>query len=350
MRSMKWLAIAALAIAAGLGAGCGDNNGNADAPPGSDGGDDAPGPDARVTFDNLSETGLCLDPSCDQIAPDVHAYSPQFELYSDGATKRRWFQLPPGTQIDTADMDFWEFPIGTKIWKEFSRDGTRVETRLIQKIGPLSDDWFYAPYIWNAAQDSAVATPTGMEDANGTPHDVPSRAECKQCHDRVTGSVLGFSAIQLDHDAPDGEVALDELIGMDLLTTLPVGATPDFSVPGTATERATLGYMHTNCGHCHNPTSDVFRDITDIDLRLVVGPTLETAAATPIYTTSIGVTAVPPVNGATLRVDPGSLANSVLYQRFITANVSQHMPRIGTEITDPDGQLLIETWIGELAE
>ena len=60
-------------------------------------------------------------------------------------------------------MDHWEFPVGTKLWKEFTRDDgmgheVRVETRLIMRIG--ADDteasWFYMPYAWNATNDDTV--------------------------------------------------------------------------------------------------------------------------------------------------------------------------------------------------
>lgn len=333
-----------------LAGACGDSTATFDAPgPVVDGAVDGPPLfDARITFDTLQETGLCDDPGCDTISAGVLAYTPTSQLWSDTAAKRRWIKLPAGTQIDTTDMDYWQFPIGTKLWKEFTRDGVRVETRLIQKIGPLSDDWFYTPYIWNAAGDLATSTPMGMDDAVGTPHDVPSRAECKQCHDRLDGSVLGFSAIQLSHAPALGEVALDDLVGMGLLTTIPVGPAPDyFQVPGTAAERDVLGYMNANCGHCHNPTSDVFESITDIDLRLRVG-LLTSVDVTPAWVSTINQTASPPVNGALLVVHPQDLADSVLYQRFITTNPGQHMPKLGSEMTDPAGQLLIETWINGL--
>ena len=42
------------------------------------------------------------------------------ELWSDGAKKQRWIQLPPGEKIDVADLDNWQFPKGTKLWKQFT--------------------------------------------------------------------------------------------------------------------------------------------------------------------------------------------------------------------------------------
>ena len=35
-------------------------------------------------------------------------YSPQYPLWSDGATKRRWVLLPPGQTIDASDPDVWD--------------------------------------------------------------------------------------------------------------------------------------------------------------------------------------------------------------------------------------------------
>jgi len=80
--------------------------------------------------EHLGQTGLYADRALTTPARDVLAYTPQYPLWSDRATKRRWIRLPRGTAIDARDPDAWVFPVGTKIWKEFSRDRRR-ETRLI---------------------------------------------------------------------------------------------------------------------------------------------------------------------------------------------------------------------------
>src|SRR5688572_7672014 len=74
----------------------------------------------------LSETGLYADIGSEALADDVVAFAPQFELWSDGAEKKRWIWLPEGALIGTEDMDAWVLPEGTKLWKEFHRDGVRV--------------------------------------------------------------------------------------------------------------------------------------------------------------------------------------------------------------------------------
>src|SRR5882672_4468441 len=95
----------------------------------------------------LSATGLFADLPSESLVEGVVAYRPQFELWSDGASKRRWIYLPPGTRIDSSDMDAWQFPEGTKFWKEFTRDGVRVETRLLHKVGPQAGDWVGVSYV-----------------------------------------------------------------------------------------------------------------------------------------------------------------------------------------------------------
>jgi hypothetical protein len=304
----------------------------------------------------LMDTGLCLDAACTQIAPGIKTYKPQFELYSDGATKKRWIYLPAGKQIDTSDMDFWKFPVGTKVWKEFTRDGVRVETRLVMRISdsdPLKD-WFYVTYVWNQTQDATTAETFGVPNANGTQHDVPSRSDCKECHDSVKPSrVLGFSAISLDWDNPNAdELDLKALVDGNLLTAPPT-TTPTagayYPVPGNTTERSVLGYMHANCGHCHNPTSKFYTDNGVLmQLRLTVG-TLGSVPATLPYTTAVGIDGTTSgIDGIKKLVTPGVPAQSQVMLRFDSTDPTKRMPALGTEIVDPAGATLLRTWIMNL--
>ncbi|MBS1122399.1 MAG: hypothetical protein H6Q90_4627 [Deltaproteobacteria bacterium] len=338
----------------GLCAACGD--GRTATPP-----QDAPaidaelvdvGPDANPLA-SLDGTGLCADAACTQINSTALEYEPRFALWSDGATKRRWIELPAGTKIDTTDMNRWVFPVGTKLWKEFTRDGIRVETRFITKL--LADDdapgaWFFVAYAWNATQDAAVAVSTGQQNVNGTTHDIPSRANCKECHDSLRPSrVLGFQAIQLDAAAPSGKLDLDDLIAMNLLTAAPAGAaSPHFALPGTAVEQAALGYMHGNCGHCHNATSPV-HDTTPIE-TLLDTTKLATVATTPSFVSMVDQTAAVPFNdeNGVLRdkiIISGDPDNSGLIVRMNTSIGIRHMPKLGSEVVDPDGQTALRAWI-----
>lgn len=354
---MRWMPLFVVLVA------CGDGNEKPDA---------APMPDTPTTDGNtmvscesvdatnaptLMDTCLCLDAACTQINPAVRAYTPQFQLWSDGATKKRWIYLPPNSKIDTSNMDFWQFPVGTKLWKEFTRDGVRVETRLVMRTGDSNtttpdNDWFYVAYVWNQAQDATTAEAFGVTDANGTTHDVPSRAQCKQCHNNMPPSrVLGFAAIQLDHaDVGNNEVTLQKLIDEDLLTNPPTGsgtAGGYFPIPGTANEKAALGYMHANCGHCHNPNSKVYIDNgVAMQLRETVG-TLSSVDTTTVYTTAVNQNASVPNCCGTLTkiVDPTKPDQSIMIFRYESTNPALHMPIIGAEIMDTSGQTILRDWI-----
>jgi hypothetical protein len=353
MGFMRWMAVLWLLVA------CGDPNAHPDASIDSErSGDlidamiDTPPIDPNNP-PTLFDTGLCVDAACTQIAPGIRAFTPQFQLWSDSATKKRWIYLPPGTQIDTSNMDFWQFPVGTKLWKEFTRGTTRVETRLVMRIGAgnTNNDWFYVAYVWNAAQNATTAEPFGVLDANGTEHDVPGRILCRQCHDNTQPSrVLGFSAIQLDWDNPDAnEYDLQALVAANLLTNQPPssgGVGGYYPVPGNITEKPALGYLHANCGHCHNPNSRVYTDnmMIRMQLRLTVG-TLTSVGTTPAYTTAVNQNAQLMVGGLMKIVTPMQPSQSALFFRFQSTNPAERMPAVGSEMMDPTGETTLRDWI-----
>ena len=219
-----------IGVCLGIGAcGSGDEGGSPDAaapdatPPDAAIPDATPIPDAVTNPESLRETGLYSDFENEVLAPGVREYEPQFELWADGATKRRFVYLPPGAKIDTSDMDFWEYPVGTRLWKEFWRDGVRVETRLLYKIraGTGRGSWRMIGFAWNAEQTEAVADLGGRDDVLGTDHDIPPLLECLQCHDNAHDVALGFSAVLLDHDGEG--VTLSDLIAQDKLSAPPAG-------------------------------------------------------------------------------------------------------------------------------
>src|SRR5690606_23005550 len=143
----------------------------------------------------------------------------------------------------------WRFPTGTKLWKEFTRDGVRVETRLVEKVGPAPEAWLAMAYVWRPDGSDAIATPEGAVDALGTPHDVPARRQCMSCHGGKTSRVFGFSDIGLDgEEGREGEWSRDELVRAGKLR----GAKPVAEVPGDARTQRVLGYLHANYGHCLN--------------------------------------------------------------------------------------------------
>ncbi len=214
----------------------------------------------------LSDTGLYVEGAVKTLRADHFAFVPQYPLWSDGTSKRRWIYLPPRTSIDASLVDAWEFPVGTRLWKEFSYD-RRVETRFMERLADGS--WRFATYVWNqegtdavlAAEDGAVLP---VSAAPGGRYVVPSRNDCLACHEGPSVPVLGFSALQLSPDrdplAPHAEPArndhanLSNLVASGRLRNLPrrYVEQPPRIAAASPTERAALGYLHGNCGHCHN--------------------------------------------------------------------------------------------------
>jgi hypothetical protein len=291
----------------------------------------------------LSGTGLYQNLTQNEaLAAGVVEYRPRFELWSDGADKRRFAWLPQGARIDTSDMDYWLYPVGTRFWKEFRRNGVRVETRLLEKTG--RESWSMMAYAWNAEGTDAAAVPNGATDVLGTAHDIPSRVMCTECHDNVVDRVLGFSAVQLSHAL--GGTALDDLVRADRLTVAP---SAPIEVPGSEAASAALGYLHANCGNCHNPRSGIF---STVQLEFWLGTaSLQTVQATPTYRTTVGVPlqGVPPSpDTPALRILPGDPAGSAVHQRMSVREPLTQMPPLGTELPDAVGLSAVATWIAGL--
>lgn len=284
----------------------------------------------------LSQTGLYADIATGELASGVVAYTPRFELWSDGADKRRWMLLPAGEAIDTRNMDEWLFPQGTKVWKEFSIGGARIETRLLEKRGPKDTDWIALAYVWNAEGDDAVAAPLGAVDSHRTEHDVPAASECTACHGGRRSFVLGFSAVQLAAPAADGEVDLASLVRAKRLSH-PPASTP--VIPGTPVEVAALGYLHANCSHCHNSTrperdgARCFEPHASYDFTLAAGQ-LDSVAATPTYRTAVGSA-----------VKPGDADGSKLYDLMNSRGMFRQMPPLATEKVDFAAVANVRAWI-----
>jgi hypothetical protein len=283
----------------------------------------------------LSETGLYDDIATGVIAGGVREFEPRFALWSDGATKSRYAYLPECDVIDTTNMDDWQVPIGARYWKEFVRDGVRVETRLIARKGPLASDWVFATYAWQGSD--ATRIDQGASDVLGTGHDIPPTFACPTCH-KEKWRILGFGAIQLSHAGPGLTV---ESLSLDGLLTTPA---PDgFAVPGDAAAQAALGYLHANCGNCHFDTG-----VPNSDMRLKLQVGAATVEATDTFVTAVDVPASIFGCGGCDRIEPGDAAASAVVIRMSTRGDSAQMPPLGTEVVDDAGVAAVAAWIDAL--
>jgi hypothetical protein len=301
--------------------------------------DAAPDAAARLA---LSEVGLYADIATRTLAPGVVEYAPAYALWSDGAIKRRWIALPAGAVIDTSDMDHWQFPIGTKLFKEFRVGDVVVETRVIERTGP--DDYFMGAFVWNDDDSDAVFAPDGQRDARATQHDVPRDVACWDCHEGEAGRVLGFSAAQLSHDGPG--LTLSGLADAGALSSPPpAGVT--YPIPGNDIERSALGYLHANCGHCHHESGPGFEDV-DLVLRVDVDET--EPSATRLFATTVGVGLERWETPAyDLRIAPGQPeASAVVARMNLRGGAFDQMPPLATEIVDTAAVDRISAWIASI--
>ena len=305
---------------------------------------------------HLRDTGLYAAESASDVIDGNVAFSPQYPLWSDGAAKRRWIHVPPGTAIEASRPDAWEFPPGTKLWKEFSHE-RRVETRLIERLADGS--WRYATYVWNEAGTDAVLAPAegatvAARGAAGGRYTIPSRDDCLACHEGGPVPVLGFSALQLSSDrdplAPHAEPArreyadLERLVSRGTLRNLPqsmIDRPPRIDAP-TPTARAALGYLHANCGHCHNAVGP----LAGLDLALAQRASTNEDSA-PRAGSLVGRESRFRPHGAAAaqRVVPGDAAASVITMRMRSGNAFARMPPLGVQVVDVEGVALVERWI-----
>jgi hypothetical protein len=318
-------------------------------------------PAPRVSVDRplpsrLSQTGLYVAGSTSEIAPENLPYSPQYPLWSDGASKRRWIALPKGTRIDASRPDDWQFPIGTRLWKEFSF-GERTETRYLERV---SDGSFrYATYVWDAALADALLAPSAgvqgtREIRPGTLHDVPSNDDCRACHEGRRSPVLGFGALQLSTDRdplaphretqPKGGLDLAELVARDLISGLPAQllARPPRIAARAASARDSAGYLFGNCAHCHNGSGPLAELGLDFDQPVGDGRGYERLCDNVVGRASHYRI---PGQPRSLRVQPQKPELSALWFRMQSRFAAAQMPPLGTKLVDSEATRLIERWI-----
>jgi hypothetical protein len=310
--------------------------------------------------DRLSQTGLTARDGA--IAAGLHAFSPQYPLWSDGAAKSRWILLPPGTRVDVRDGDAWDFPVGTKFWKEFRIGGLKAETRFIWRAS--ATQWVFASYAWRKDQAEADLAPeAGLPSVaalgNGKVHDIPSVADCRACHVNGGPPVLGFNALQLSDDrdpnAPHAEALEPGMLTLSRLEAegLLQPRRPEWTarpprIPAAdPIARAALGYLAANCGNCHRTTASGTA-LGTVDLAFDHRLAALKLEEEPGWATTVGRAGqwkLPGEGGSTLRVAPGAPERSTLLHRMASRRPASQMPPLGSVLADEAGLALMRRWI-----
>jgi mono/diheme cytochrome c family protein len=311
----------------------------------------------------LSETGLYVQGRVGVVDSRNRRFSPQYPLWSDGAAKTRWVFLPRGATIDARDDSAWEFPVGTKFWKEFSFDGRKVETRMLWKATAAT--WVTVSYIWNDAQtDAALASDLGEPGVApigaNRQHNIPSTADCVACHGAKRTEPLGFNPLQLstdrDPNAIHGEPLAPDMVTLRTLVDEPVLSpvrtdlvrTPPRIRAGSAQTRTMLGYLTANCGSCHKGDGEIAPQVPSLRYDGLLRDGDAVARSLVGRRTAWQVPGVR--EGGSTLLDPSSPDASAMLVRMRSRSPSSQMPPLGTVLRDQKAIDALSQWMsGDLS-
>ena len=293
---------------------------------------------APIANDKLSTSGILSMMNKPPLL-NFKEYVPQYPLYSDNATKRRFIYLPKDSRINTANPDEWIFPKGTIFWKEFSIDGKKVETRVWEKIsesfGPTA--WRPSLYVWKADQTEAdlqtvddfytrPVTERQLYQAGliETKYKMLKLSSCVSCHSSSKDVALGFNYLELSKRSL--AVNIFTLKAQNLLISPPL---LEDEIKGSARAQAAIGYMQTNCATCHNGVTNVhnFKHVSTAMNYADENVVKDISLPTPV--------------GKMPLVTMNDLGNSRIYQRLVL----REMPKINLFMADTVGIQLISDWI-----
>jgi len=286
-------------------------------------------------------------------AADLVPYDLNSPLWSDGALKRRWVRLPAGTTLGYAGQGAFDFPIGTMVVKEFSYVQTPgdpttrrpVETRFLVKREDAG--WEGYGYEWTPAFSDATlldeaatkrVTWSYAGGDGGHTQIYPTRDECRTCHVRAAGDILGLQAGQLNRTHDYGGVFDDQLRTFEHLGLFGAVSAADagrFANPHDTTEplaRRVRGYLAANCSQCHQPGG--------------ARPTRDFRWETPFEDTHLCDAGAP--FGAA--IVPGDSMSSLLPAKMEGVAFGNRMPPLATDVVDTDALSLVNEWINSLTE
>ena len=352
----------------------GSETSTADVTPPNDGGGEGGGPldctkdtDLDGVKKHLACAGLYADFASKTVSPDAKEFTPALQFWSDGADKKRWVKMPAGAKIDATNFDEWIYPDGTQLWKEFKVDGKLAETRLYEKG---ATGWIHTVYRWNATETDAVRKETGeLIPPAGTrtkTYEIPNTTQCNVCHNGRVEPVLGFDAIGLGLPGAQG-VTLATLEADGRFTAAIPSTTLSLPDDGYGSRDA-FGYLHVNCGTCHNDYQGANAFLTKpkmlakpshllgLDGGIDGGPA--TVQNLPAFATTVCQSSFrdEPDGGQYLYIRGGASSRSLL-SVLGTARAPEgqnptstvQMPPLVTRAPDPSVQTKLDTWINALA-
>ena len=277
--------------------------------------------------EQLSQTGCFAD---GQPVDALVAYDVNVALWSDGATKDRWFALPDDTQVTIGTDGDLEFPPRSVLVKTFSVGGVRAETRLL--VRHEDGNWAGYTFAWAPDQSDADWVPAGGSvDVGDAAWTLPSSSACSQCHTVAAGRSLGLELAQLHRDGQLERLAEMGLFASDVPSVDPLPAIDG----GASLQARARAYLHVNCGNCHRPDGP---GRGNLDLRFSADE-VGGCDADPTEG-DLGVAGVEVI-------DPGNPANSVVSLRMHALDANR-MPPLASSVVDTEGVALVDAWISAM--
>jgi uncharacterized repeat protein (TIGR03806 family) len=313
----------------------------------------------------LSQTGAFKDVRTLTPSESLIPYDLNVSFWSDGATKSRWISLPnengPAQKISFSPTGEWKFPPGTVLVKHFELpiDDTqpnlhrRLETRFI--VCDSTGSVYGVTYKWRPDNSDAELLSTNLVEAipvrtaSGVRTQqwyYPSREDCRTCHTRLAGGVLGPKTRQLNRDfaypsgVTDNQLLTWNHIGLfdthleeSALSSCPkLAKSDDTSRP---IEDRARSYLDANCSHCHRPNGtvasfDARYDRPLAEQNLIKGPVLIDEG----------------IDNASI-IAPNDIWRSIALVRMRTLEGFK-MPPLAHQVTDTNGIALIEQWVQSL--
>jgi hypothetical protein len=353
--------------------------------------------DAIVNYDGLDATKLPAKLSATGLYDNVASksrkvtagivpYNVNVPLWSDGAHKNRWIQIPPGTKVVPTDTDFYDFPDKTVFIKSFAIDTVYgdsnsriiIETRFLvvwkgSIPGDPNPDVHGISYKWRRDQSEAdlVDQDAGLDTLHlvklqngklvGKRWSYPSKSDCQRCH--FNRGVLGFISPQLN----DGK-QLKALVTAGVLTADPfAGKTNSFrwyagtdKAAAATLEAKARSYLGANCSHCHGG-GNTYESCTHNMDYLKAGVDFNYNGAT----SAGGYVRKPPEQDYSgvypFLVDPGMPESSFVMHRLTTKRTMEisgglaiptlnddAMPPLATFQIDSANVTLVQSWICSL--
>ena len=298
----------------------------------------------------ISKAGIFASIKKQTFTDDYHPYEVNAPFWSDGAVKKRLFQIPEGEKIQYRENGSWEVPVGTKIVKHFQRfDKMPIETRLIVRT---NTGWEAATYVWNRERTEAELLPEGKQFELWQPVDgnkrkwqpstwhSPSSSECASCHTEASGYVLGMNTAQLNRTqkgAPKNQISqwIEEgLLDIETFDSEKAMAyCSPFDEKEDVAKRARI-LLDVNCAMCHRPNGP---GNANIDLRFATEIEKTNLIGTKPSQTDLGIE-----NGKIIAA--GEPDRSLLLHRMETLGQGR-MPTIGSNIADQQAIAVIKQWI-----